>query len=474
MNGRILIVDDDPPTREQLRALLQDEGYEIETVDSGSAAIEAFRAATPQLLITDLRLPDVDGLELLATARAEQLPFGVIVMTGFGDTHVALEAMKLGADDFVTKPFDPERLGLMVERTLERRRLADELVELRSRMREDYSIHSMLSKNPRMRRVFDVIEQVGPRNATVLIQGETGTGKELVAQAIHAASDRRRGPFVAVNCAALSDGLLESELFGHERGSFTGAEKSRKGRFETADRGTLFLDEVGEVSPAMQVKLLRVLQSGEFERVGGNASLKVDVRIVAATNKALDDECRDGRFRSDLYFRLNVVRIDLPPLRERREDIPLLAMHFLDRLSARSTPPVTEIDAEAMQALLQHAWKGNVRELENAIKAAVALADGSVIRRENLPASIVPESSRPTDGTRLSIERPLPDVADELIARVERDYFASLLARYQGNVARCARHSGLSRRCVTLKLRKYGLNRGAFKEGERVADEVVA
>ena len=251
-----------------------------------------------------------------------------------------------------------------------------------------------------MRRIFDLIKQVGPLGSTVLIYGETGTGKELVAQAIHAADNRRNGPFVALNCAALHDSLLESELFGHERGAFTGADRRKKGRFEMADGGTLFLDEVGDVSPAMQAKLLRVLQSGTFERVGGTETIKVDVRIVAALNKRLEDEVKAGRFRSDLFYRLNVIRIDLPPLRDRAEDIPLLAMHFLEKLTAMSTPPVTEIDSEAMQALLEHTWPGHVRELENAIKAAVAMADGTVIHRDALPATVAPRQGRPAGAPR--------------------------------------------------------------------------
>jgi DNA-binding NtrC family response regulator len=298
-----------------------------------------------------------------------------------------------------------------------------------------------------------------------MIYGETGTGKELVAQAIHAADNRRKGPFVALNCAILHDTLLESELFGHERGAFTGADRRKKGRFETADGGTLFLDEVGDISPAMQSKLLRVLQSGAFERVGGTEMIQVDVRIVAASNKRLEDEVKAGRFRSDLFYRLNVVRIDLPPLRDRPEDIPLLATHFLEKYTPLSTPPVTEIDSEAMQALLEHTWPGHVRELENAIKSAVALAEGAVVHRDSLPATVAPRARRiPSANSLIDIERPLPDLTSELIGRVERDYFTRLLARYKGNVARCAKHSGLSRRSVTQKLQKYNLDRNRFKD----------
>jgi DNA-binding NtrC family response regulator len=465
MKRRILVVDDTPLIREHLRVILEMDGYEVETACDGWSALTRLREKLFHLVITDLRMPDMSGGDLLKTVRSERLPFGVIVLTGHGDTQVALDAMKAGADDFVTKPYEPDHLRFLVKRILERRRLIDELEQLRKQMREDYSFHNMVSKSPKMRKTFDLIEQIGPLGSTVLINGETGTGKELVAQAIHAADSRRKGPFVALNCAVLHDSLLESELFGHEKGAFTGADKRKKGRFEIADGGTLFLDEVGDVSPAMQAKLLRVLQSGTFERVGGTETLQVDVRIVAASNKRLEDEVKAGRFRADLFYRLNVIQIELPPLRERAEDIPLLAMHFLEKLTPMSNPPVTEIDSEAMQALIEYTWPGNVRELENAIKAAVAMAEGSVIHRDALPATVAPRARRPAGSNSLiDIERPLPDLTDDLIGRVERDYFTRLLAQYKGNVARCAKHSGLSRRSVTQKLQKYDLDRTRFKD----------
>ncbi len=464
LNRRILVVDDTPLVCEHLARILGDD-YLVATAGDGHSALEALRARPFHLLITDLRMPDMDGVQLLTAVRAERLPLGVIVLTGHGDTQVALEAMKAGADDFVTKPFDADRLRHLIGRVLERRRLTDELEHLRLQMTEHYSFQNMVSKNPRMRKVFDLIEQIGPLGSTVLIHGETGTGKELVAHAIHAADTSRKGPFVALNCAALQETLLESELFGHERGAFTGADRQKRGRFEVADGGTLLLDEIGDVSPAMQAKLLRVLQTGTFQRVGGAEMLRVDVRIVAASNKRLEDEVKQGRFRSDLFYRLNVIRIDLPPLRERPEDIPLLSMHFLDRLSAKSTPPVTEIDEEAMQALLVHHWPGNIRELENAIKAAVALADGPTVHRKALPATVAPRQGEPGGSSNggIDIDVPLPALTEDLIARVERDYFAQLLARYRGNVARCAKHCGLSRRSVTQKLQKYALDRNEFK-----------
>ncbi len=473
MKPRILVIDDTILTRETTRAFLAAEGFEVEAVGNARAGLDRLHAAPFQLVVSDHKLPAVDGIELLNLVRAEKIPVGVIVLTAHGDPQLALEAMKAGADDFVAQPCDPARLVLLIRRTIEQRGLIDELEQLRLQLREDYKFHNIVSKSPKMRRLFDLIKHVGPLGSTVLIWGETGTGKELIAQAIHASDTRRDGPFVALNCAALNDSLLESELFGHERGAFTGADRRKKGRFEAADGGTLFLDEIGEISPSMQAKLLRVLATGAFERVGGSETVYVDVRIVAASNKRLEDEVKAGRFRSDLFYRLAVVRIDVPPLRDRVEDIPLLALHFLEKLTAKSTPPVTEIDSAAMQALLEHPWPGHVRELENAIKAAVAMADGTVIHREALPATIAPrrgQAGRPggSSATNLiDIERPLPDLTADLVAQVERDYFTRLLAYHKGNVASCARHSGLSRRSVTQKLQKYDLDRIRFKDAAR-------
>ncbi|WP_435019405.1 sigma-54-dependent transcriptional regulator [Tundrisphaera sp. TA3] len=468
MKPRILVVDDTPLSRETLRQVFEEDGCEVEVVADGKAALERLRSHPFQIVLTDYIMPEMTGLQLLAAVRAEKIPCGVILLTGHGDPQLALQAMKDGADDFVAKPCEPDRLRLLVRRTLEQRLVIDELEQLRVQMREDYRFHNIVSKSPKMRKIFDLIKHVGPLGSTILIWGETGTGKELIAQAIHASDTRRDGPFVALNCAALNDALLESELFGHERGAFTGAERRKKGRFEMADGGTLFLDEIGEISHAMQAKLLRVLQSGTFERVGGTETITVSVRIVAASNKKLEDEVKAGRFRSDLYYRLAVVRLDVPPLRERTEDIPLLARYFLEKLTAKSTPPVTEIDTGAMQALLEHSWPGHVRELENAIKAAVAMADGTVIHRDSLPATVAPrEGKSSTPAGLIDIERPLLELTGDLVSRVERDYFTRLLAYYKGNVARCAKHSGLSRRSVTQKLQKYELDRTQFKDPGR-------
>jgi DNA-binding NtrC family response regulator len=464
---KILVVDDDAPfVAQHLKLLLEDDGYEVETLADPQQALERLRTRQLQLLITDYRMPGLSGMELLAAVRSEGLPCGVILLTAYGDTALVRSVMKAGADDFLTKPYEPDRLSLVVARTLEARKLSDELEQLRQDLRREYRYHDMVSKSPKMRRVFDLIKQVGPLGSTVLIQGETGTGKELVARAVHASDTRRRGPFVALNCAALNESLLESELFGHERGAFTGAERQKKGRFELADGGTLFLDEIGEISPAMQSKLLRVLQTGRVDRLGGADSVAVDVRIIAATNKRLDDEVKASRFRQDLFFRIAVIRVDLPPLRERMEDVPLLATHFLEGFSKLSTPSVTEIQPPAMQALMKYSWPGNVRELQNAIRSAVALADGAAIHRESLPSSIAPRAERPgeTGDALIDIDRPLRELTGDLIARVERDYFTRLLTRCRGNVARAAKHSALSRRSVTQKLQKHEIDRARFKQ----------
>jgi len=465
MTRRILTVDDQKIARDHLRQILEAEGYEVEAAEDGVTALEMLREKTFQLVITDLRMPDMSGFELLSSVRKERVPVGVIVLTAYGDTSEALRTMKAGADDFLSKPCDADHLRLVVKRTIDRRGLFDELSQLRNQLRGSYSFHTMLSQSPKMRKVFDLIQHVGPLDSSVLIHGETGTGKELVAQALHAANPRRKGSFVALNCAVLNDSLLESELFGHERGSFTGAERRKIGRFERADGGSLLLDEIGDISPAMQVKLLRVLQSGTIERVGGTDPVKVDVRIIAATHKRLEDEVKAGRFRADLYYRLKVILIDLPPLRDRKEDIPLLATHFVEKHKSAAATTVAEIDWAAMQALLQHQWPGNLRELENAVKSAVALAEGPVIRRKDLPETVAPRTTiRAPSPSLIDIETRLPELTDELVGQVEREYFQRLLVEYGGNVARCARHSGLSRRSVAQKLQKYSLERAAFKK----------
>ena len=389
MPRRILVVDDMEFNRNHLRNILAADGFEVETLANAVSAWDELRGQKYHLLITDLRMPELSGLELLARVRADKIPVGVIVLTAYGDPTEALRAMKAGADDFVAKPYEPDHLRHLIKRSLDRRRLIDELEQLRKQMRGDYHFHTMVSKSPKIRKLFDLIEQVGPLGSTVLIRGETGTGKELVAQALHAADTGGRPP-LSHSTARLERLAPGKRALRSRKRIIHRTERRKIGRFEMADGGTLLLDEIGDIPAGLQAKLLRVLQGGTFERVGGTESVQVDVRIVAATHRVLEEEVKRGRFRADLFYRLNVIRIDLPPLRERIEDIPLLAMHFLEKHRSQKSTPVTEMASDAMQALLLHNWPGNVRELENAIKAGIALADGSVLNRDDLPESVAP------------------------------------------------------------------------------------
>jgi DNA-binding NtrC family response regulator len=386
----------------------------------------------------------------------------VIVTTGFGGIGEVVQAMRGGAYDFLTKPVDTQYLRLVVQRALRERALQDEIFSLREQLQERYSFQNMLSKNPQMHAAFDLINKVAQTNSTVLIEGETGTGKEQVARAIHQASLVRTGPMIAVNCAALPENLLESELFGHEKGAFTSALQRRLGRFELANGGTIFLDEVGDVPPAMQAKLLRVLQERKFERVGGTDSIEVDVRVIAATNRSLQRLVQEGKFREDLYYRLNVVKISLPPLRERPEDIPLLATHFTQKYG-RKGEAVKQLAPQAMEVLLQHRWPGNIRELENAIERACVTSTDNLIRPENLPPEIVsPLSAKfPFD---IDLSRPLAEVLADVTAELEERYIRKALKKSRGNIGRCAQICGLSRRSISAKIGQYKIKKAMFKE----------
>jgi two-component system response regulator AtoC len=382
---RILIADDSAAIRDVLRESLVDEGYDVSEVSSGEEVLAAFNgngAARPDLALMDIRMPGKDGLEVLRALRAagdSELP--IIVMTAFGSASTAIEAMKLGAFDYIAKPFELEEVTLAIERFFERRDLSDRVVRL---MAESNRAEILIGDSPAMQDIYKTVGRVARSDATVLVAGETGTGKELVATVIHRNSTYAAGPLIKVNCAALPETLLESELFGHEKGAFTGAVAQRKGRFELANKGTIFLDEVGEMTLATQKKLLRVLQEREFERVGGTTTIKVDTRVVAATNKDLPREIEGGNFREDLYYRLNVIAIKLPPLRERRGDIPLLVEHFLHKHRYGRGSAPARISQEAMNRLLEHDWPGNVRELENTIERAVIMARGGIIAAEQI------------------------------------------------------------------------------------------
>jgi DNA-binding NtrC family response regulator len=460
---RVLIAEDSEATRQQLKKLLETSlPIQVDTVGDGSQALKSLTAQPYSILITDLNMPRVDGRQLLQEVQKRSLPVTVIVTTGFGSVEDAVQAMRLGAYDFLTKPLDAQHLSLVVERALRERSLQDEVEELRRQMNDRYAFHNILSKNPRMHAVFELIGHVAQAVTTVLIEGETGTGKEQVARAIHGASTLRTGPLVAVNCAALPENLLESELFGHEKGAFTSAVSQRHGRFEMANGGTIFLDEVGDVPMPMQAKLLRVLQERRFERVGGAESIEVDVRVMAATNRSLLRLVQDGKFREDLYYRLNVVKIDLPPLRERAEDIPLLATHFAQKYARPGERP-KQVTPEAMEVLLGHSWPGNIRELENAIERGCVTSRDEFIRPENLPRELT-APPRLRSGGNVDIKRPLAELVAEMTADLERRYLRRVLKKCRGNIGRCAKLSGLSRRTITDKVALYKIDRKEFMD----------
>ena len=460
---RVLIVEDHEDTRATYKQLLEMVlGVQVDVATDGAQALELLPRRPYSVVITDLRMPRVSGMKLIETIQEKRMPVTIIVTTGHGSIEEAVQAIRMGAYDFLTKPPDPQRFCHLIERALRERTLLDELALLRSQVQERYTFQNLLSKNPRMFELFELIGDVAETTATVLIEGETGTGKEEVARAIHRASaDRRTGPFMAINCAALPESLLESELFGHEKGAFTGAANQRKGRFERAHEGTLFLDEVGDIPTSMQVKLLRVLQERRFERVGGHETIDVDVRVIAATNRSLSRLVREGKFREDLYYRLNVVKIDLPPLRERGEDIPLLAAHFAQK-HVRASQPAVQIAPEAMEALLAFTWPGNVRQLENAIERACVTARTGVIRPENLPPEVLSGGPRRA-GPPIDLARPLPEQLEELHASFEERYLRRALRKCRGHVGRCAKLSGLSRRSVTAKISQYNIDTSEFR-----------
>ncbi|HEY7154237.1 MAG TPA: sigma-54 dependent transcriptional regulator [Gemmataceae bacterium] len=463
MERRILLAEDSKTTSEQLRTLLEFGGqFKVDTVGDGEAALRALSEHAYSLLLTDLQMPRLDGMKLIELIQERKLPVTVLVMTGFGSIDQAVQAMRMGAYDYMPKPVDPEHLRLVIERVMRERTLQDEVLQLRERLQEQYAFRGVLSVNPKMHAVFELIRSVAETTTTVLIEGETGTGKEQVARAIHdASSSLRSGPFVAINCAALPETLLESELFGHEKGSFTGAVGQRKGRFEQADGGTLFLDEVGDIPLPMQAKLLRVLQERRFERVGGTASIEVDVRVIAATNRGLPSLVKKGKFREDLYYRLNVVKIDLPPLRDRPEDIPLLATHFAGK-HARPGETSRTFAPEAMEKLLNHSWPGNIRELENAIERACVTSRGAQIQSDDLPLEVL--HVRGSEGPQVDLSKPLPELLREVALDLERRYLMRAMKKSRGNVGRCAKICGLSRRSVSAKLAEYNIKKESFKE----------
>jgi two-component system response regulator PilR (NtrC family) len=453
VNGTILVVDDEPSMREMLGIMLRREGFEVLLAENRAMAAAVLARGPVDMLITDVKLPDGDGIEILRHVKAVMSETVVIVMTAFGSTQTAIAALKLGAQDYLIKPFDIEELKIVVRNALHQQRLEEENVLLKAELHSRQGLDRIVGDSQAMRRVFDLIRSIAPTNSTVLVNGESGTGKELVAKAIHVLSPRRDAPFVSVNCAALPETLLESELFGHMKGAFTDAHQTRKGLFETAHRGTLMLDEVGEMPMSMQVKLLRALQEKRVRRVGAMEEVDVDVRVIAATNRALDVMVRQGRFREDLFYRLNVIPIDVPALRERREDIPVLAKHFLRAFASEMGKEVSGFTPEAMERLVGYAWPGNVRELENAVERAVALETDHVIRVEQLPETTRDRLTPAGTGSVAEFSEGFS--LDAHLSSVEADLLRRALQQAAGDRSQAARILGITPRSLRYLISKH-------------------
>jgi DNA-binding NtrC family response regulator len=447
MKLTILVADDEKNIREGLREALMLDGYEVATAADGREALDIANRGDIDLLITDLKMPRFSGEELLKSITTQFPTVPVIILTGHGTIETAVQAMHDGAYDFLTKPVNLDRLSLLVKRALATRELALQNRAMQEELERRSGFASIIGRSAEMKQVFEMVRQVAPSRSSVLITGESGSGKEMIAEALHYNSPRKDKPFIKVHCAALTESLLESELFGHEKGAFTGAISRKRGRFELAHMGTLFLDEIGEINPNVQIKLLRVLEEKRFERVGGEETIEVDVRLIAATNRDLKEAISKGVFREDLYYRLNVVNIHIPPLRERKEDIPLLVAAFLKEFSQENGKPIEGIDPKARLALYNYSWPGNVRQLRNSVESAVVLCKGQTIGLEDLPPNIRGESGG--DSVRLSLGVSLADMEKEVIR--------STLAREGGNKSRTAEILGIGRKTLHRKIEEYGL-----------------
>lgn len=452
MKRTILVIEDEAPQLRTLTGFLKKMGFAIIWSMSGVEGLRKAREQPIDLVLTDYKMPGKNGLEVLREIKTINPEIAVILITAHGTEEIAVQAMKEGALDYLTKPIDLDELEIVVRKALEQKQLISENRQLRQQLEERYSFHEIISGSAEMEEVINTAGRAANGKTTVLIRGESGTGKELIARAIHYASPRKDAPFIAVNCAALSDNLLESELFGHERGAFTGADRQRKGRFEQADGGTLFIDEVGDIPVSAQVKLLRVLQEHEFQRVGGNETIQVDVRVIAATNRNLEEMMQQGGFREDLFYRLNVICVPIPPLRKRKGDIPLLINHFVHKYASQSNKEIDGVSKEAMDILMKYGYPGNVRELENAIERAVVMARGALIITDDLPmhlrnARSEEDPSYKDEGTSLT----------EILEDMERHLIVNALAKSDGNQSRAAEALGISERNLRYRLKKYGM-----------------
>jgi DNA-binding NtrC family response regulator len=458
-----LIVEDEKGIQLALRGLLRRDGYDVELADDGAMALRKLEDKTYDLILTDLSLGrGPSGMDVLRASKKGRSETAVVMITAHGSEKIAVEAMQEGAEDYVPKPFDNEELRVVVSRALERTRLQREHRMLLDRVEREYSFENLIGSGPAMRQIFEMIQKVAETDLSVLVRGDSGTGKELVAQALHQRSSRKDRPFVAVNCAAISRELIESELFGHEKGAFTGADARRIGKFEAAHEGTIFLDEIGDMAPETQAKVLRVLQERSFERVGGNAPIEVDVRVVAATHRDLETEVKEGRFREDLYYRLKVVELTLPPLRDRSEDIPALAERFLSQVAERLGRDKKTIDADALACLVRHPWRGNVRELRNAIERATVLCQGDTIGLGDL--DLDESAERPAGDATIPFGLPFRDAKRQIVDGFERQYLIRALREHDGNVSRTAESIGMVRQSLQQKIRELDLRQDDWSE----------
>lgn len=449
--AKVLVVDDEKLISDMLFEVLKKKNFDVSIANSGKAALDKLKSENYDLIITDLYLPDLSGMEILKSAKKVDPKTGVIMITAHSSVESAVEAMRVGAYDYVTKGSSLNEIEVTVDKFFSYQNLVNENELLKSELRHRHGIESMVGTSPKMKNIFETVEMVAQSNATVLIQGASGTGKELIARAIHSLSNRRDQPFIKTNCAAIPEGLVESELFGHEKGAFTGAIRSTKGRFELADGGTLLLDEISEIKPSLQAKLLRVLQEKEFEKVGNPRPVQVDVRVIATTNRDLQEEIRKGNFREDLYYRLNVVRILLPPLKERKEDIPLLVEHFVERYAAENGRNISGVDEEAMLRLINYDWPGNVRELENAIERAVVVCRDQVIRTKHLFL----DAEVPKDKDADVKQTPLFLPSNVTLKQLEQEIILKTLKEQGGNRTWTAKKLGISVRTLRNKLNEY-------------------
>jgi two-component system response regulator AtoC len=445
MNHKVLLIEDDEIMRVTLKDPLTENGYDVQTSERGIDGITAFNEDEFSLVVTDVRLPDMQGIEVLRRVKEKSESVPVIVMTAFGTIKDAVETMKLGAYDYITKPFSLEEFSMVVNRALEVKNLREENIRLRRDLSDCYGHPNIVGESEQMQKIYELIEQVSKTDSTVLVLGENGTGKELIASAIHYQSRRRNGPLIRVNCSAFPENLVESELFGYEKGAFSGAANRKPGRFERADKGTIFLDEIGELPHSVQVKLLRVLQDGSFERLGGTKALNVDVRVITATNRNLEDDVKNGRFREDLYYRLHVIPVHMPSLRDRRDDIPLLVEHFMGIYNCKFARR-TAITSQAVGELMHYEFPGNVRELGNILERCVTLSSGDTINVEDLPQHIVKNQ-----------KDPYADTLSEVTAEAEKAQIKRILLTTKGNKTKAAEVLGISRKCLWEKVKIYNI-----------------